>query len=168
MILVVGLGGCGDGDDRPVATGSDGRPRASEPTPALCEPRLREALDPGSVRHVLPGAPAPAYATDPPTSGPHEPSDAFAGERTAPISRAVQVSQLEGGKVLLQYRDLAPDELDRLRSLAGADVIVAPNPDLPDRVVATAWTFKQVCAGVDVDALRSFAGDRVGQGPGSH
>lgn len=174
VVLVVGLGACSDGDDSPVAARSDGRPvgsasaGASEPAPVLCEPRLREALDPGSVQHVLPGAPAPAYTTDPPTSGPHEPSDVFEGERTAPVAPPIQVSQLEAGKVLIQYRDLAPDEIDRLRPLAGPDVILAPNPDLPARVVATAWTFKQVCAGVDVDALRSFAVDRAGQGPGSH
>jgi hypothetical protein len=43
-------------------------------------------------------------------------------------------------------------------------VTVAPNPDLPARVVATAWTYKQRCSAVDVGALQTFIRDHAGVG----
>jgi Protein of unknown function (DUF3105) len=134
---------------------------------ALCQPSRREALDPGSVQHVLPGAPTPTYQTNPPTSGPHEPGAELNGVQPQPLTGPVQVGQLEGGKVILQYRDLSAAEVGQLDALGGTDVIVAPGRDLPDRVVATAWTFKQVCSGLDLRVLQAFARDHVGHGPGT-
>ncbi len=131
-----------------------------------CQPVQREALDPNE-RHVLPGAPEPTYRTDPPTSGPHEPGAPLTGVLTAPVSRPRQVGALEGGGVLLQYRDLTPDQQRALEALASDRVAVAPNATLPDRVVATAWLYKQVCSTVDAGALRSFVDQHVGRGPGS-
>ncbi len=53
----------------------------------------------------------------------------------------------------------------RLRDLASDAVVVAPNPDLPDPVVATAWVFKQRCRSVDPAALERFIDERAGKGP---
>jgi hypothetical protein len=72
---------------------------------------------------------------------------------------------LETGGVLLQHRDLTAAERRRLEKLAGRRVTVAPNPDLPARVVATAWTYKRVCDGVDVSVLRAFVTAHAGKGP---
>jgi hypothetical protein len=84
-----------------------------------------------------------------------------------PIPKPVQVGLLEDGAVLLQHRpDLAAGQLADLEALASGDVVVAPNPDLPDPVVATAWLFKRSCSSVDVDALREFVDERRGKGPG--
>ena len=69
--------------------------------------------------------------------------------------------------MLLQYRDLSDDELRQLSDLVGDNVAVAPNPSLPDRVVATAWLFKQTCGGVDSTALRGFIRTHAGKGPGT-
>ncbi|MEQ1787783.1 MAG: DUF3105 domain-containing protein, partial [Acidimicrobiales bacterium] len=78
------------------------------------------------------------------------------------------VGILELGSVLIQHDPgLATDALAELRGLAGPDVVVAPNPDLDDPVVATAWTFKRTCDAVDVDALQTFVDQRVGHGPDS-
>jgi hypothetical protein len=44
---------------------------------------------------------------------------------------------------------------------------VAPNPDLPDPVVATAWVYKRSCGSVDSAALREFIRARRGKGPGT-
>jgi len=65
------------------------------------------------------------------------------------------------------YRDLSADELKKLSDLAADKVVVAPNPSLPDRVVATAWLNKQSCSGVDAGALRGFIRTRAGHGPGT-
>jgi hypothetical protein len=150
-LLLAGITGCG-----------------SSGASSVCGPAQREALD-SNLSHVLvqPGSPEPTYRTDPPTSGPHAPGLAPTGVITRSLSRPAQVGALEGGAVLLQHRDLSPDELRQLSELAGAQVIVAPNADIPDRVVATAWLFKQTCSGVDVGALRTFAAERQGKGPGT-
>ncbi|MEO7557396.1 MAG: DUF3105 domain-containing protein [Acidimicrobiales bacterium] len=135
---------------------------AKAPAAAACGAVVPEALD-SNLGHVLPGAPEPTYLTDPPTSGPHAPGAAPTGAVDAPLTRPVQVGLLEAGGVLVQYRDAA--DLDWLRPLATGSVVVAPNPDLADRVVATAWLYKQSCSGQDADALGRFAVDHAGHGP---
>ena len=134
-----------------------------------CDPVRTEPLDRQYLVHVLPGAPDPAYRTDPPTSGPHQPTPPVEGVVTKPLSRPVQVGLLEEGRVLLQYQGLSSEDRARLEDLAGDMVVVAPNPDLPagPEVVATAWVTKQTCERLDVDALAEFAEDQVGKGPGS-
>ncbi len=131
---------------------------------SACGPVVREALDP-NVGHVLPGAAEPAYRTDPPTSGPHTPTAIPAGVLDHPLTRPVQVGALEGGTVLVQYRDAA--DLDALRPLAAGHVVVAPNPSLKDAVVLTAWLFKQTCSRVDAASISAFAAAHGGHGPGS-
>jgi len=131
-----------------------------------CSKVTTEPLNP-DVRHVFAGGPEPRYTTDPPTSGPHTPGALPGGVLDTPLSRPNQVGALEAGLVLLQYRDLNPGELDELRGLASNQVVVAPNPTLPDRVVATAWLTKQTCSAVDVTALRGFIRSHQGRGPGT-
>lgn len=134
-----------------------------------CGPVRREPLDTRTV-HVLPGAEAPEYRTDPPTSGPHLASPSNRNVRSVAIAPAVQVGLLEEGQVLLQHTGLSGAEQERLEALAGDDVTVAPGDGLPEgaEVVATAWVTKQVCDAVDVDALRAFAEENGNNGPGEH
>jgi hypothetical protein len=76
------------------------------------------------------------------------------------------VGILERGDVVIQYDpDLSPTATAAVTALVGDRVVVAPNPDLPSPVVATAWLFKRTCASVDVEALRDFVDERAGQGP---
>ena len=133
---------------------------------ASCSAARAEPINP-DLHHVFAGAPEPSYTTDPPTSGPHTPGALPKGVLTQPLSRPSQVGALEAGVVLLQYRDLSADEMRSLTQLATDKVVVAPNPSLPDRVVATAWLFKQTCSGVDSAALRGFIRTRAGHGPGA-
>ncbi len=151
--LAVGLAGvgaaCGGGDG--------GR---------TCGPITREALDPAYLVHVVGDDPGVEYTSDPPTSGPHQPAPATAGAVDEPLPRPVQVGVLERGDVLIQHDpELAPADRGRLEALAGDGVVVAPNPDLPDPVVATAWLFKRGCDAVDVEALEEFIDERQGKGP---
>jgi uncharacterized protein DUF3105 len=90
------------------------------------------------------------------------------GVRTAAIPKPQQVGLLEEGAVLVQYRpDLSAAERRTLRGLAGDDVVIAPDPDLHDAVVATAWVYKRSCRSVDAAALREFIDARRGKGPGT-
>jgi drug/metabolite transporter (DMT)-like permease len=132
---------------------------------ASCSAAVAEPLNP-ALNHVLAGSPEPAYTTDPPTSGPHAPGVLPTGVLVEPLARPAQVGALEGGVVLLQYRDLSAKELGALTELVTDKVVVAPNPTLPERVVATAWLSKQTCSGVDSTSLRGFIRTRAGHGPG--
>lgn len=149
LLLLVPLASCGTGG-------------ASEG----CGPDRRESLD-SNLGHVLPGAPEPRYLTDPPTSGPHQPGPPIAGVVDEPIAPPLQVGLLEEGSVLIQHRDLDAAAERELDALASDTVVVAPDPDLGDPIVATAWVHKLTCSTVDTDALQQFIDDRVGGGPGA-
>jgi hypothetical protein len=73
---------------------------------------------------------------------------------------------LEGGAILVQYKGLSDRQRSQLDKLADGQVTVAPNPDLPAPVVATAWTAKLVCTDVDRGALQGFVRDFAGKGAG--
>ncbi len=124
-------------------------------------------MDPRGNQHLLPGAPAPSYATDPPTSGPHDAGDPVAGLQPEPLAGPVQVTVLEAGGIVVQFRpDLDVEDRKQVVSLAGEKVVVAPNPSLPAPVVATAWRRKLACEALDLSAIRNFIADRKGKGPG--
>lgn len=148
--LLVALVGCGSS-----GSGGDG----------ACGPIRREALDPDFLVHVRPDQPVD-YTSDPPTSGPHQPAPPVTGAVDEPLPRPIQVGILEAGDVLLQHRtDLPAADVEALRRLAGERVVVAPDPDLDDAVVATAWVHKRSCSAVEVTALERFIEERVGKGP---
>jgi hypothetical protein len=132
---------------------------------SACGPAVEERLDPRSAQHLLPGAAEPTYQTDPPTSGAHIVGNLPRGAQREPLARPVQVALLEVGHIVVQYRDM--EDQAALDPLAGDLVNVAPNPELPAAVIATAWQHKLECTGPDVDALRGFIDDRVGKAPGT-
>jgi len=150
-----------------AACGSGGG-RSHGPS-AICSPPVQEQLDPRSTQHLLPGTAEPIYLSDPPTSGPHRLGNHPTGVLAKPIDRPRQVAMLEGGAVLVQYRDLERADQLQLEELAGDGATIAPAPGLPAAVVATAWRFKQKCRGVDLVALRAFvhahAGKAGAEGP---
>lgn len=159
----LGLAACGsDGSgDAPSATSGKGGLGA-----APCSGPTQEQLDPGSGRHVLPGAAEPTYISDPPTSGAHQSGAHPKGDVEAPIPRPQQVALLEDGGVLVQYRE--PGFRSALAPLATGDVTIAPNPDLPAAVIATAWRNKLVCSGPNPAALTEFIAAHAGKGAGGH
>jgi hypothetical protein len=132
---------------------------------AGCQAPVQEATDPRSTLHLFPHTPDPAYLSDPPTSGPHRLGPSVTGAVTVPIQRSRQVALLELGYVILQYRELPPSSVAALGRLAGPLVTVAPAPGpLPDRIVATAWTWKLVCGTVDPGRLEAFIAAHRGVG----
>src|SRR3546814_8077181 len=98
----------------------------------------------------------------PPTSGPHQPGPPVDGVLDEPLSRPIQVGILERGAVLLQHDpDLYAGDLETLESLAQERVVIAPNPELADAVVAQAWVYKRTCSAVDAEALTEFSEEGV-------
>ena len=149
LVLTAGLAACG-GDEE-----------------VACGPVAREALDPNSGFHVLPDQDVPEYTTEPPTSGAHYSLPTPTGAVAEPLERAMQVTALEGGMVLVQYQDLSDADVAELEDLGSDVVIVAPNPDQAEPVVLTAWITKQTCSGVDVATVETFIQDQQGRGPGA-
>jgi Protein of unknown function (DUF3105) len=136
-----------------------------------CAPVHHDPLDIRSTLHLLPGAPDPPYSTNPPTSGAHRVGYYPRGVVTTPIPRPTQVALLESGFVVVQYQSsLGTDAVAALSPLTTASpyVTLAPDPSLPNPVVATSWVHDLRCAGVGpsaVAALRTFVAQRVGHGP---
>ena len=151
VALAIGaLGGCTEGTDSSTE----------------CGPITREALDPAYLVHIINDELPVDYTSDPPTSGPHKPSPPATGVVDRSLSRPVQVGILERGDVLLQYSpELSRTDQAALEALADAGVVVAPSPDLPDTIVATAWRSKRICGALTIEDLEEFVTERSGQGP---
>src|SRR5262249_39861147 len=84
------------------------------------------------------------YNSDPPTSGPHLPYIAPWGVHTRPITKELQVHNLEDAGVVVSYRpDCADRVLEPLRAVVQRypdHVILAPYPGLDRCIALTAWT----------------------------
>ena len=130
----------------------------------VCDVPRQEAPDPASGLHLLDDAEI-RWEADPPTSGPHRSVAPDGGLWHESPNELDQVAFLEtGGVVVLVSTRTVPDEL---AALAGPRVLVAPGqPNLPDEVVATAWTWRLRCSAVDVEPLRAFIEERVGAATG--
>lgn len=147
---LLAVAGCGDGS---AGAGA-------------CGPITREALDPAYLVHVLGDDGTVEYTSDPPTSGRHQPGPEIAGVVDEALPRPIQVGILERGDILVQHDpELARRDRAALEALAGPGVVVAPNPDLPAPIVATAWTYKRTCTEVDRAELQEFVDERAGKGP---
>lgn len=169
-LVGVGLGACAAGEPS-----AEGTTTSSTTITAAegCGSVVEERLDPESGRHLLPGAPEPAYASNPPTSGAHASGgSAESGVLAEELTKPRQVQVLEGGRVLVQYKsgEVTTEELEELRKLAAVntELVVAPNESLPSPVVATAWVHKMLCEDADPKALATFAESFAGRGPGGH
>lgn len=143
------------------------KPDTSDPAPApgRCGAVIREKLDSRSLQHVFPDATPPEFPSEHPTSGPHSPVE-LSGVQAEPLSPVLQVGLLEEGSILLQHQGLDDQARTRLEALAGPEVVVAPGRNLPNAVLATAWTFKLRCDGAETDAIKAFISGHMGGGLG--
>ncbi len=88
-------------------------------------------------------APHVPYNTRPPTSGPHLPALARWGIHRQPIADELQVHNLEDGGVMVQYNCQDCEELiaklEAVVSRYSDKVILAPYPNMDNRIALTAW-----------------------------
>jgi Protein of unknown function (DUF3105) len=145
---------------------------------------IQKANEPGQLvdmqasnPHVAPGAPHPAYITDPPTSGPHVDQVPQFKTYTQPITQELQVHGLEDGGAVINYKpDLDKVTVDRITALALTyqqqpdfdptnakiqhknRVIVAPYnfKDPNDVIVLTAWRRILRLPAYDEEKIRRF------------
>ncbi|MGH7767481.1 MAG: DUF3105 domain-containing protein [Candidatus Binatia bacterium] len=88
------------------------------------------------------------YNSDPPTSGPHLPNIANWGVHQEPVTKELQVHNLEDGGVIVQYNCPAinPECNPLIEKLAGIvrrysrNVILAPYPGMKEKIALTAWS----------------------------
>lgn len=110
------------------------------------------------------------YNSFPATSGPHHPQPALWGIYDRPVEQVRVVHNLEHGGVIVQYGEDVPPETVAMieRWYAETDragLIVAPLPDLGDRVALTAWTRLATCPGFDATAFDAFVAMHRFNGP---
>lgn len=129
---------------------------------AGCAPAVTEALDPLSSLHVLPGADV-SFDSTAPTSGPHPSAPALSGLVDSPIDPMIQVSTIEQGHVIVQYRPDLGDPPDWVTDIAADDTVVAPGESLNAPIVLTAWTVRQECEAFDAAAIRAFVRNHAGR-----
>jgi hypothetical protein len=125
-----------------------------------CGQPFREPLHPNSVQHVIDPS-SVRFDSDTPTSGPHLFAPPPRGVITRQLLPAEQVTVLEAGDVLVQYRDAGDGAA--VEALRQTWVTIAPNSALKQRVIATAWTYKLECKSVDAPALQKFIAAHKGQ-----
>jgi hypothetical protein len=109
------------------------------------------------------------YNSFPPTSGPHNPQWAIWNIYTEPIQQLYLVHNLEHGGIVVQYgTGISDDEVQRIADWYAADpdaVLVAPLPELGDKVALTAWTHLLTCSGFDEAAWSAFRDQYRFNGP---
>ncbi len=101
-----------------------------------------------------------SYSSDPPTSGPHLPSIARWGIRIRPISKELQVHNLEDGGVIVQYNCPEASQgcsslVEKLASIVRRydHAILAPYLTMSHKIALTAWS--------RIDKLNEFDEERI-------
>lgn len=140
---------------QPTSTGS-----------APCE-NLQVMADEGRG-HLAPGETPPAYKSNPPTSGTHNPEWYPAGiyDKNADLTRLIH--SLEHGYVILFYNGISQEEVQQLIRIQQSDsykTIVAEYPNMPQKVAIAAWGNLQNCSGVNEQVIRSFIAQFRDHGP---
>jgi hypothetical protein len=109
------------------------------------------------------------YSTNPPTSGPHNPSPLPWGIYTTPQDDESLVHNLEHGGVIVVYQPtLPPAVVSRLQALVGMyseDVILAPRPANDAPIALASWGRLQKFAEYDEPTIQNFIDRNRGHGP---
>ena len=91
------------------------------------------------------------YNSDPPTSGPHHPTQPPFDIYAEPVEQFRLIHNLEHGGVNVQYGDDVPEsEVNEITDWYLDDpngIVIAPYPKLGDQIALAAWTADEVAAG---------------------
>jgi hypothetical protein len=119
--------------------------------------------------HVEQGTIISDYNSDPPTSGQHYASTAPWGIHTEPVPNELQVHNLEHGGIVIQYNNsVTAQEIGVLESITNqcdVKLLLAPRPDMEQRISLTAWTYYEYLDTADRDAIQKFIDAHVDEGP---
>lgn len=143
VVLATTLGGGGD---------------ASALTDAGC---VQETFPSQGRQHVEELEEGFEYNSFPPTSGPHDAQPAIWNIYEEPPGERHLLHSLEHGGIAIQYgADVPEATVDSIRAWYEQSdrkgIIVAPLPDLGDKVALTAWTKLATCPGFEPEAVDAF------------
>lgn len=167
--IVAVTSGSGGGGPHPTGGSPDVYPNETIPPPAE-RSLARAAAKAGCSVRSFPSygreqtTKRVRYRTNPPTSGPHNPSAAADGIYDEPPPSEKLVRSLEQGRVVIQFTPGAPPkERGQLKALVKEDprhvILTANQTAMPFEVAATAWRHYVGCKrvnGATFDALRDF------------
>ena len=110
---------------------------------------------------------AVSYELIPPVGGEHNARWQNCGIYGQPIQNEYAVHSLEHGAVWITYQEGLPEaEVEQLRSAARGEpfVLLSPYPDLPSKVVASAWGVQLKMDSADDPRIKAFI-DKYKRGP---
>jgi hypothetical protein len=154
-----------------------------DPRPALEAAGCTLRSYPGVSRDHIhdPAARPKSWSSFPPTSGPHYVTPAVYGFYAEPVELARVLHGLEHGGVYMLYGPKTPGgTVDALRKIYDRDprgFVVAPLPELGNRIALGAWTAEStggsefgtghlaMCTKVDANAFNQFVDAYRGRGP---
>jgi hypothetical protein len=109
------------------------------------------------------------YNSFPPTSGSHYAQPAVWGGYPESLVLVQEVHNLEHGGVIIQYGSRVPraavEQLESFYADSPNALLLAPLPELGDKIALTAWTHLATCGRVDESAFRAFRDAYRGEGP---
>ena len=134
-----------------VLAGEDENAYAEGLTAAGCTDQTLPDL---GTEHIADDAPEPeTYNSTPPTSGPHRAAPALWGVYDSPIEPSILLHNLEHGGLVVQYGDGVPPQTRvALQESVLSDrdfMVIAPRPELGDKIAYTTWTRLVTCTGFD-------------------
>jgi hypothetical protein len=122
--------------------------------------------------HIAAGTPHAPYSSNPPTSGPHDPSPAAWGIYDRQLPDEVLVHNLEHGGIVIYYNcpQACPELVQQLKDVAGqyrSKVVLAPRPnaDVKTRIQLTAWTWLDQFDDFDAARIKAFIAAHKDKGP---
>jgi hypothetical protein len=114
---------------------------------------------------VLVGDQAAEYDTPTPTSGPYVGGEPVCGVFDEQLPLPEAVAALRVGAVVLWHRpDVDPAPLRAIAEEEGELIVVSPNPDIEDAVVATAWNRRKDYDEASDDEIAKFVSTYQGRG----
>ena len=112
-----------------------------------------------------------AYNSFPPTSGPHYFQPVLWGRYPSSISQVQGVHNLEHGGMLIQYGSALPratvDQLGAFYDQSPNALLLAPLPQLKNKIALTAWTHRALCSRFEEAAFKAFRDAYRGKGVSS-
>jgi hypothetical protein len=152
--IVLAVGGGGGGDETPAV---------------LAAGCVREDFSSMGRQHVTELEPDFTYNSTPATSGPHFPEWSVWNLYDQPVDDLRLLHNLEHGGIVVNYGpDVPQATVDAVVAWYRADpngIIVAPRPDLGDKVAARAWTHLLTCTAFDEPTYTDFRDDYRYKGP---
>jgi hypothetical protein len=136
---------------------------------AGCELKLGR---PDEGNQHIPPSENPRYDTNPPTSGPHDPTPLADGAYLDHPEERYYVHSLEHGRIVIHYDPRMPESRQlELKGLFEEDpegMVLIPSTGMPYEVAATAWRNGLGCERYTpeaLDAVRAFRDEFRGKGP---